>query len=72
MEGASPLQPTEAESTAIAVFNALKTGQGGLDWAGLPAMVEWFGVDDVAGLLQRLLVIKTSRKPAERSDGAAT
>lgn len=49
------------------MFNAIKT-TGGVDWAGLPLFVEWFGVADVAGLLQRLLVIKSYRKPAERGD----
>lgn len=68
MEGAEPLQPDDDESTAIAVFNALKNGQGGLHWEGLGLFVEWFGVADVAGLLQRLLVIKSYRKPAERGD----
>ena len=50
------------------MFNALKNGHGGIDWAGLPLLVEWFGVADVAALLQRLLVIKSYRKPAERDD----
>jgi hypothetical protein len=54
--------------TALSVFSALKNGQGGIDWAGLPLFVEWFGVTDVAALLQRLLVIKSYRKPAERDD----
>ena len=66
VEGAEPLQPDEHESVAIAVFNTLKTGQGGLDWSGLPMCLELFGVDDVAGLVQRLIVIKSYRKPAER------
>lgn len=66
MEGAEPLQPDADEATAIAIFNALKSGQGGLHWDGLPVFIELFGVDDVAGLLQRLLVIKSYRKPAER------
>ena len=48
VEGAEPLQPDEHESVAIAVFNTLKTGQGGLDWSGLPMCLELFGVDDVA------------------------
>jgi hypothetical protein len=68
VEGAALQQPAADEATAIAVFHALKTGQGGIDWAGLPTMLEWFGVSDVAGLLQRLIVIKTYRKPAERND----
>jgi hypothetical protein len=71
VEGAEPLQPDADEAIAIAVFNALKNGQGGIDWAGLPMVLEWFGVADVAGLLQRLLLIKSYRKPAERGEAAA-
>jgi hypothetical protein len=70
VEGAELLQPDADEATAIAVFNALRTNQGGIDWAGLPAMLEWFGVADVAGLMQRLIIIKTYRKPAERGAAA--
>lgn len=68
MEGAAPLQPTDDETVALAIASALSTGQGGLDYAGLPLFIELFGVDDVAGLLQRLVVIKTYRKPLERGD----
>lgn len=66
MEGQALLEPSDDEAVAIAVFNALRTGQGGIDWAGLPLMAEWFGVADLAGLMQRLIVIKTYRKPQER------
>ncbi len=54
---------------AIRIFNALSNGMGGLDWAGLPLHVAYHGVQDVEGLLQRLLVIKTHRPP---HDGART
>jgi len=53
---------------ALTVFNIIKNGQGGLDFAGLPLVCEWLGVGDVAGLLQRLVVIKTYRKPADRTE----
>lgn len=43
----------------------MHNGQGGLDWAGLDAVVAWLGVDDVDRLLHQLLAIKTHRKPAE-------
>lgn len=70
-EGQEPPDQDEEEAMAIAVVNALKNGQGGLDWAGLPVVCEWLGVADVAGLLQRLVVIKTWRPPAERAGGLA-
>lgn len=31
---------------------------GGVDWAGLPIVVEWLGIQDVDGLLFRMSVIK--------------
>jgi hypothetical protein len=68
VEGAALRQPDDAETLALAIASALSTGQGGLDYAGFPLMVEYFGVADVAGLLQRLLVIKSYRKPAERGE----
>jgi hypothetical protein len=66
-----PPQPTDDETMALTVFNILKNGSGGLDFAGLPLVAEWLGVQDVAGLLQRLVVIKSYRKPAERGDSVA-
>lgn len=35
---------------------------GGLDWAGLPLVCGWLGVQDVDGLMQRLAQIKAHRK----------
>lgn len=68
-EGNAEPQPTDDETMALTVFNILKNGQGGIDFAGLPLVTQWLGVEDVAGLLQRLVVIKSYRKPADR--GAA-
>lgn len=53
---------------ALSVHNLLANGSGGIDWAGLPIVCAWLGVQDVQGLLQRLAVIKTWRKPADRPD----
>lgn len=66
MEGAELLEPDDDEVMALAIFSAMKNGSGGLDWGGLPIFIELFGVEDVAALLQRLLVIKSYRKPSER------
>lgn len=38
---------------------------GGLDWNGLEAMVEFYGIEDVDGLIERLLVIKSHTPPKE-------
>lgn len=36
-------------------------GMGGIDWAGLPAVAAWLGIDDIDGLMHRLSVIKTHK-----------
>lgn len=49
---------------ALTVQNFLANGMGGLDWSGFDLVVEKLGIEDVDGLLDRLLVIKT-HKPKE-------
>ncbi len=41
----------------------MTNGSGGLDWAGLSIAVAAIGIDDVPGLIERLLVIKTHKPP---------
>ncbi len=36
---------------------------GGLDWGGLEHFIELFGIEDVDGLMDRLIVIKTHTPP---------
>ncbi len=62
-EGEDPPAATEDDRLAIQVFNALSNGMGGMDWAGLPVMCEWLGIQDVDGLMLRLTTIKTHRPP---------
>ena len=40
----------------------LQNGHGGFDWAGLPVVVELLGITDPAGLIHRLMVIKTHKR----------
>lgn len=40
-----------------------------MDWSGLPLVAAWLGVDDIDGLLHRLIVIKTHRP--DRDDAPA-
>ena len=40
------------------VFNILSTGMGGISWDGLDTLVALYGIDDVEGLISRLIVIK--------------
>lgn len=42
---------------------------GGLDWAGLPVVVELLGVDDIEALLLRLATIKHHRPPEGPDNG---
>lgn len=39
----------------------LGNGMGGLDWSGLPYAAAWLGVQDVDGLMHRLMIIKCHR-----------
>lgn len=57
---------------AIRVFNGLTNGMGGLDWAGLPLLCAYHCVNDVEGLMHRLLVIKSHRKQDDADRGAVT
>lgn len=43
------------------VYSLLANGMGGLDWAGLPLLVGWFGIKDTEGLMHRISVIKLHR-----------
>lgn len=49
------------------MFKALSNDMGGVDWGGVPLMCEWWGVDDLDGLLHRLTVLKslTREKPED-------
>lgn len=66
-EGEEPPTATAEEMHAITVRNLLATGMGGIDWAGLPLVVEWLGVRDLQGLMQRLSILLSYRKPDERT-----
>lgn len=47
------------------MVNLLKTGAGGLDWAGLPLVAGLLGITDVDGLFERITVIITHRPEKE-------
>jgi hypothetical protein len=58
-----PAERTEADDHAIKAWNILANGSGGLDFSGLPYVVARFGIKDVAGLIDRLEVIKNHKPP---------
>lgn len=61
-EGETPPQPSHEDGIAMRAWALLANASGGLDWAGLPVVCEWLGVQDVDGLLWRLSVIKDARR----------
>lgn len=38
-------------------MSLLKTGSGGIDWAGLPLVAGLMGITDIDGLFERLTII---------------
>lgn len=61
---------TREDELAITVFNHIENGFGGLDWKGFEIVTEMLGIDDLEGLIHRLLVIKSFRPESERKDNA--
>jgi hypothetical protein len=51
---------------AIKGFNLLTNGMGGMDWAGLPVVVELLGIDDVEQFLWNILTIRSD--PGDEDD----
>ena len=56
---------THDDRVAQRVYALLSNGMGGVDWAGLPFVVQWLGVHDVDALMDRLYVLKTHRPPGK-------
>lgn len=54
-----------ADGLAFKVFNLLADGMGGLNWAGMPLVCGWLGVQDIDDLMHRMAIIKTRRKPTQ-------
>lgn len=61
LEGEPNPQATSDDVLAFKVHALLGNGMGGLDWSGLPLACARYGVRDVAGLIDRLLILKTHR-----------
>ncbi len=59
---------TEAERAAITAWNLLSTGSGAFDLGALPVVVELLGVQDVEGLIDRLLIIKLHRPEKQNKE----
>ena len=59
---------------AVQAWGLLANGMGGIDWAGLPLVVEHLGVRDVPRLMDCLQTIKqhTPDRPPEGKDQPTT
>ena len=49
------------------MYRLMANGAGGIDWAGLPLLAGWMGVQDVDGLMQRLVAIRMHRPAKENN-----
>lgn len=56
------------DDVAIAAYNMLSNGMGGIDWSGLDLAVERFEIEDVEGLIDRLVTIKNHQPPEDLHD----
>jgi hypothetical protein len=65
-EGVGP-EFTHDDDVSLLIFNALSNGMGGVDWSGIELMAAKYGVEDIDGLTDRLITIKTHRTPDEDS-----
>lgn len=52
------------EELAITAWNYLCDSNQGIDWSGLPYVIEKLGVDDIDALIDDLMIIK-NYKPQE-------
>lgn len=57
-----------ADSAAICAWNFLSNGHGGIDWAGLPMVCAYVGIEDIEGLMDRLEVIRSHKPPESTQD----
>ena len=63
-EGETAPERSEDDDIAIRGWNML-SGNGCIDWAGLPLVVELLGVADLETFIHRLMVIKTHKPTKE-------
>ncbi len=52
-------EPTLLDQLHFSAYRLLGNGMGGVDWAGLPYVVEHLGVRDVGALIQAIDIINT-------------
>lgn len=57
MDGEAAPGLGDADVEALKVVSLLKTGSGGIDWAGLPLVAGLMGITDIDGLFERLTII---------------
>lgn len=63
MEGEDLPPPVDLDYVAVKIGNLLGAGQRSLDWNSLPFLAAWYGIDDVDGLMCRLITLANYRPP---------
>ena len=66
LEGEGP-EFTHEDDMALIAFNFVSNGMGGIDFSGIELIAAKLGIEDIDGLLDRLLTIKTHRPPDDNS-----
>jgi hypothetical protein len=53
---------------ALRACHLLGNGMGGIDWAGLPFVIELLGIQDIEMFIERLTVLKLHKPPPGEED----
>ena len=61
--GEEPPEIAPLQHLHVRAFELLRNGMGGIDWAGLPYVVEHLGLDDVPALIDAVHTITTFTPP---------
>ena len=59
------------DALAIQAYNMLADGNGAINWAGLPLIAAYLGIQHIEPLMHRLTLIKLHRPPEEPGAGDA-
>ena len=63
--GEEPPEVSPLQHIHMRAFELLRTGMGGIDWAGLPLVVEHLGIEDVPALIDAVHTIINFKPPKD-------
>jgi hypothetical protein len=63
--GEKPPEISPLQYMHVQAFELLRNGMGGIDWAGLPYVVEHLGLEDVPALIDAVHTIKKFNPPKD-------